>query len=42
VAIFDALRKVKYDGYVTLEAILGGNLLADLVAARKYLEKVMG
>ena len=42
VSIFDALRKVKYDGYVTLEAILGGNLLADLVAARKHLEKMMG
>ena len=41
VAIFEALRKVNYDGYVTLEAILGGNLLGDLVAARKYLERVM-
>jgi D-psicose/D-tagatose/L-ribulose 3-epimerase len=36
--IFDALKNVGYDGYVTLEAILSRNPRDDLLAARKYLE----
>lgn len=39
--IFDALKKVGYDGYVTLEATFGPNLRRDLVAARKHLEVAM-
>jgi sugar phosphate isomerase/epimerase len=39
--IFDALKKVGYDGYVTLEAILGDNVRQELVAARKYLQKMI-
>lgn len=36
--IFDALKKVGYDGYVTLEAILSRDPRRDLATARKYLE----
>lgn len=39
--IFEALDKVSYDGYVTLEAILGPDLKRDLRAARMYLEHAM-
>ncbi|MGD0550321.1 MAG: hypothetical protein ABSA81_07240 [Candidatus Bathyarchaeia archaeon] len=39
--IFDALKKVGYDGYVTLEAILSRNPRQDLVAARKYMENMI-
>jgi len=39
--IFDALKKVGYDGYITLEAILDRDLRGDLVSARKYLEKMI-
>jgi sugar phosphate isomerase/epimerase len=39
--IFDALKKVGYDGYVTLEAILPLNPRLDLKAAREYLEKMI-
>jgi sugar phosphate isomerase/epimerase len=39
--IFDALKKVGYVGYVTLEAILGRNPRQDLVAARRYLERMI-
>jgi sugar phosphate isomerase/epimerase len=39
--IFDALKKVGYDGYVTLEAILPRNPSHDLVACRKHLEKMI-
>jgi sugar phosphate isomerase/epimerase len=39
--IFHALKKVRYDGYITLEAILGRNLRQDLVLARKYLEHMI-
>jgi sugar phosphate isomerase/epimerase len=39
--IFDALKKVGYEGYVTLEAILSSNPRHDLVAARKCMEKMI-
>jgi len=39
--IFDALKKVGYDGYVTLEAILSHNPRKDLATARKYLEDMI-
>jgi sugar phosphate isomerase/epimerase len=39
--IFEALKKVGYDGYVTLEATLSRNPRQDLVAARRYLEKMI-
>jgi sugar phosphate isomerase/epimerase len=39
--IFDSLRKVGYDGYVTLEAILPRDPHQDLVAARRCLEKMI-
>jgi sugar phosphate isomerase/epimerase len=39
--IFDALKKVRYDGYVTLEAILSRNPRQDLSTARKYLEHMI-
>jgi len=39
--IFRALKRVGYDGYVTLEAILGRDLKKDLIAARKDLESSM-
>jgi sugar phosphate isomerase/epimerase len=42
VPIFDALNEVGYDGYVTLEAILSRNPRQDLVAARKYMENLIG
>jgi sugar phosphate isomerase/epimerase len=41
-AVFDALKKVGYDGYVTLEAILDHDYHEDLLAARKHLEKISG
>ena len=40
-AIFDALNKVGYDGYVTLEATLRHNHRKELVAARKFLERLI-
>jgi sugar phosphate isomerase/epimerase len=39
--VFDALKKIGYDGYVTLEATIGPNYREELTAARKYLERVM-
>jgi len=39
--IFDALKKVDYGGYVSLEAILPRNPHQDLAAVRKYLEKMI-
>ena len=39
--IFDALKKTGYDGYITLEATLGRNHREELVAARKYLERMI-
>ena len=39
--IFDALKKVGYDGYVTLEAILSRNPRQELLAARRYLERIV-
>jgi hypothetical protein len=33
------LKKVGYNGYVTLESILGHDLKGDLIAARRCLEK---
>ena len=39
--IFEALKKVGYDGYVTLEAILSHNPRQELVAARRYLERII-
>lgn len=39
--IFDALKKVEYDGYVTLEATLSRDPRQDLAAARTYLEKMI-
>ena len=39
--IFDALKKVRYDGYVTLEAILSRNPRKELATARKYLEDMI-
>jgi len=39
--IFDALKKVGYDGYVTLEAILPRNPRLDLRAAREFLERMI-
>ena len=38
--IFRALKQVRYDGYVTLEAILDRDPRHDLLAARKYLDKM--
>lgn len=37
--VFSALKKVGYNGYVTLESILGHDLKGDLIAARRCLEK---
>jgi len=37
--IFDALRRVGYDDYVTLEAVFGRNLHRELTTARKQLER---
>jgi sugar phosphate isomerase/epimerase len=39
--IFYALKKIGYDGYVTLEAILSRNPRQDLVAARKYMQNMI-
>ena len=39
--IFEALKTIRYDGFVTLEATLGGDLEQDLKAARKHLERAM-
>ncbi|MGA3406366.1 MAG: sugar phosphate isomerase/epimerase family protein [Candidatus Bathyarchaeia archaeon] len=39
--IFDALRKVGYDEYVTLEAIFERNLRRELTTARKRLERMI-
>lgn len=38
--IFGALRQIGYDGYVTLEAILGTEISSDLAAARKFLQEL--
>jgi len=37
--IFDALRKVRYAGYVTLEATFEHNILREMTTARKRLER---
>ena len=39
--IFESLKKVRYDGYVTLEAILDQDPRQDLVAARRYMKKMI-
>ncbi|HMK83186.1 MAG TPA: sugar phosphate isomerase/epimerase family protein [Candidatus Bathyarchaeia archaeon] len=39
--VFDALKRIGYDGYVTLEATLGPRYREELREARKYLERVM-
>ena len=39
--VFDALKRIGYDGYVTLEATLGPKYREELTAARKYLERVI-
>ena len=39
--IFSTLKKVGYNGYVTLEAVLPSDPTQDLVAARKYLQKMI-
>jgi sugar phosphate isomerase/epimerase len=39
--IFDALRKVDYDGYITLEAVFERNLRRELTTARKSLERMI-
>jgi len=39
--IFDALKRVGYDGYVTLEAILGRDARHELISARKHLERLI-
>jgi len=39
--IFDALRRVGYDGYITLEAIFERNLRSELTIARKLLERMI-
>ena len=41
VPIFNALRKVGYDGYVTLEAIFERDLRRELTTARKRLERMI-
>jgi D-psicose/D-tagatose/L-ribulose 3-epimerase len=40
--VFSALKKIGYNGYVTLESILGRDAKSELVAARKCLEKSIG
>ena len=37
--VFEALGRVGYDGYITVEAVLGMDISRDLVAARRYLEQ---
>jgi sugar phosphate isomerase/epimerase len=37
--VFEGLRRVGYDGYITLEALLGTDVSRDLVAARRYLKQ---
>lgn len=39
--IFDALKRVGYDGYVTLEAIFEHDPRRELTAARRYLERMI-
>jgi len=39
--VFQALREIGYDGYITLEASLGRDISSDLVAARRYLEEFL-
>jgi len=39
--IFDSLKRVHYDGYVSLEAILERDPRRDLLSARKYLERMI-
>jgi len=40
--VFSALKRVGYDGFVTLESTLGRYAKSELVAARKCLEKSIG
>ena len=40
-SIIDACRKIRYDGYVSLEAIFGRDIRRELVTARKRLEALM-
>ncbi len=40
-AVFNALKKVRYDGFVTVEALPGRDPAHDLTASRKYLERFM-
>jgi len=39
--IFDALRKVGYDGYVSLEAVFERDIRRELITARKRLEEMI-
>ena len=39
--IFDTLKRVGYEGFVTLEAILSRDLRDDLVSARRHLERLI-
>lgn len=39
--VFEALGGTGYDGYITLEAILGRDISRDLAGARSYLEKFL-
>jgi D-psicose/D-tagatose/L-ribulose 3-epimerase len=39
--VFSALRTIGYDGYVTLEPILGREISRDLAEAKNYLEKFL-
>jgi len=39
--IFRSLRRVRYDGYITLEAILDRDPRQDLISARRYIAKMI-
>lgn len=38
---FEALKEVRYDGYITLEAVIKDNVKSNLIRARRYLEKLL-
>jgi sugar phosphate isomerase/epimerase len=40
--IFESLKRIHYDGYISLEAILERDPRPDLAAARRYLERMVG
>jgi sugar phosphate isomerase/epimerase len=39
--IFQSLKRVRYDGYISLEAILGRDPHQDLISARRYMAKMI-